>query len=135
MSAYPLRPLMVALYDTLSGDATLMTALTGIYDHVPEDAELPYLVFGDNAAVKDALIGAQAFRCDVALDVYSREGGRKALMEITARIHALLDHQPLSVDGFETLLVSLRMAETERQADGLTTRVRMALRCQLMEAA
>lgn len=135
MSVHPLRPLLVALYDALSGDAALMSMLTGVYDHVPEDAALPYLVFGDNTAAREPVMGAQAFRCEVALDVYCREGGRKGLMEIVARLHALLDHQPLAVDGFETLLVTLRAAQTERQADGITTRARLALRCQLMEAA
>jgi len=43
--------LQTAVYNALSADATLVSAVTGIYDFVPEGTAFPYVKVGDQTMV------------------------------------------------------------------------------------
>lgn len=134
MSVHPLRPLQVALYQAMMGDTALMAKVTGVYDHVPLEAVLPYIVFDDVMATRWDVLDAGAYRCEVRIDVHSRQGGRKELMEIVTAVQALLHHQPLAVDGFDVGLVEVGDVETQRENDGITTLGRVRVRCFMTES-
>lgn len=104
MSGTVLTSYQKALYTTLSGDSALMALVSGIFDHVPEQAGVRYLVFTAAAAEEDDTAAVQFQRVRFVIRSYSAEGGRKKTDEISARLHALLHRQPMTLEsGFETV--------------------------------
>ena len=135
MSIHPLKPMHVALYQALTGNAPLMALVSDVYDHVPQSAAFPYLVIEDSTAERIGMLGALSYRCETHLLLFSRQAGRKEIMEIIGALNVLLHHGSLSVTGFEVAALELLEVDTAHMADGITTRAIVKLRCHLTEAA
>ena len=98
MSVMATEEVQRALFNTLTADAILMDTLTGVYDHIPPNASYPYLVISaideQDVANDDALGSA----LQVTLNIYQKAEGRKAVLAILKRLHALLHHGSMSVN-------------------------------------
>jgi hypothetical protein len=88
-----------ALYALLAGDPTLAQVPCGVYDDVPINASLPYVVFGEFLWQPQPRIGKPAGTVSAALHVWGRTGqdwaqaGYKQLHSIVAQLDVLLDNQ------------------------------------------
>lgn len=118
-------PLQQAVYSSLSADSALNALITGIFDHVPQATNYPYIIFS-NVAVADwstkTNLGTQQ---TLTLSVWSREGGRLQAATIMERVAALLHNAALTLSGES--LVSLRFSGSDSllQDDGVTYRADM----------
>lgn len=119
MSGTVLTVFQKAVYSALSGDSALMALVGGIYDHVPEQAGVRYLVFTAVVAEEDDSSAAQFQRVRFVIRSYSGEGGRKKTDEIAARLDALLHRQPLTLEaGFETVWQRVARTSSQLLSDG-----------------
>ncbi len=121
--------LQQAVFGVLSGDGTLGAMISGVYDRVPEGTVLPYVVFGPVSAQDAAHTTRQAERMTMELRVYSRQAGRRELLDITARVYDLLHHQPPAISD-ESRVVWLRVETVNATLlkDGMTWEGRLLAR-------
>lgn len=103
--------LQKALYETLTGDVTLMDLITDIYDRVPDAADFPYVTVGSLRARDWSSKTHTGMEYTVQINVWSREGGRKESADIMGRIYTLLHDQPLTVEG--QTLISIRFVSSD----------------------
>ncbi|MFQ5954710.1 MAG: DUF3168 domain-containing protein [Kiloniellales bacterium] len=109
-----------AIYDRLTGDATLMGMVKAVHDQVPEDAKFPYVTIGDDTATDFDTKTETGQELTLTLHAWSRAHGRKEVKDILARIYALLHEQALTITGFTHVLARFEFTQTFRDPDGLT---------------
>lgn len=121
MGVFGHAALQQAVYSALTGDTTLMTMISGVYDRVPENAAFPYIALGAIQSRDWSSKTSNGTACVLVLHVWSRGGGRKQSADIMDRVHTLLHQANLSLTGGHNL-VMLRFedADITLQKDGLT---------------
>lgn len=120
--------LQKAVYDALSGDATLATLVGAgkVFDYVPDGTAAPLVVIGDDG---DAEIRSVEFS-DVAEDAHEQvftvhvwtesRRGRFAIKSVLSRLHDLLVDTALLLSGFAVLRQLFVSAQAMQEDDGLT---------------
>lgn len=98
-------PLQKALYGRLTSDATLMAGITGVFDHAPEQQSFPYVTIGTFTSVPQGAHDRFGARSTVTLHIWSTYHGRAEVSAIGGHLMRLLDHQPLDIDGHDTVVV------------------------------
>jgi len=107
--------LQKAIFTALTGDAILMAMIEAVHDHVPENADFPYVTIGEDSVEE---FGAKTFvgaRHTLALHVWSRARGRLEAKDVIARLRAVLDGAALTLVG--QTLVDLRFVGEETMLD------------------
>lgn len=115
MTTPALSPMLLvqsALYARLTGDATLTGLIEGVYDYVPETAEYPFVVIGEAIETPDNRHGGYGRETVVTLHVWSRYQGYAQALRIGARVTALLDHQPLTIEGLAHIATRFEFSQT-----------------------
>lgn len=112
-------PLLAALYLKLAGDATLEgLAPGGIHDTAaPEVSGYPYLIIGD--AVETPRNDLATYGAETLADIHlwDRTQSTNDLWTIANRVRGLLDHQPLTIAGHQTVAVLHEQTLTLRDPD------------------
>ncbi len=123
MTGRSLAPFQQSIYSVLSGNSELMALVTGLYDHVPYDAALPYLVFANVSARSEDGIVTRYERVTLGINCYSQNAGRKECDDVVARVSELLhrNKQPLG-GGDDMVWQRVTRASVVRLADGKTWR-------------
>lgn len=124
-----------AVYAKLTGDATLMSKVTGVFDAVPQNQAFPYIVIGDATEVPwDHMGGKRGHETTMALHIWSRYNGFAEALGILADVNRLLDRAALAVTGFATVQCAYEWSTTLRDPDGITRHVPVRYRL-LVEVA
>lgn len=88
------KPLSVALFGILSGDAALAGMVTGIYEHVPQpddsSAGMPYIVLGDYTFTPFDDDTSTGLDVTITIHIWSRYAGNREIDMISGRIYELL---------------------------------------------
>lgn len=119
-----------AIHATLAADAELVVLLGGarVYDEAPREAMPPYVTFGD-LQTRDWSTstdhGAEHF---IALNVWSNQRGAREALAIAERVRALIDDQPLNLDGHRLVGARFTQLETRRENAGRHTRASLRFR-------
>lgn len=88
-----------AVYQRLLGDSNLMARITGVYDHVSEDADFPYITIGEQTErAFDTKLSIGENRT-LALHCWSQYNGKKESYEILDLMLRALTKTPLSLEG------------------------------------
>lgn len=98
-------PLQKALYGRLTGGTPLAADITGVFDHTPEKQPFPYVTIGAFTSVPQGAHDRFGARSTVTLHIWSTYHGRAEVSGITDHLMRLLDHQPLDIDGHDTVVV------------------------------
>lgn len=133
MNSLTLLQVQQGLYGKLTADAVLMDMLQGLYDQVPERAQLPYAVIGDGAVqplTTDTVCGA---RCQIRIRVYSQKPGRKEVLRILDRIYAQIHLGALTLVESDVVSLHVRSAETRLLADARTIEGVIDIECLVTE--
>src|SRR5690554_4378261 len=88
-----------AILQRLKSYSPLMARATAVYDHVPQTAQFPYVVIGDDTAIDfdtDDTTGAES---TITIHVWSQKRGRKEAKQIQGDIYDALHRYELSVSG------------------------------------
>ena len=112
--------LQKAVYTRLTGDATLMALITGVYDDVPEDSTYPYCVIGEESAINSGTKTVDAVEHSLSLHVWSRYRGLYEIKTIMERIYTLLHDYDLSVTDVSFINLRQEFETTIVDADGIT---------------
>lgn len=116
--------LQSGVYALLAADTALTDLLAdspGVYDHVPHDAQTPYVVVGDTILNDWDTDDSRGLEAEVTLHVWSEYRGRFEAKNIQDAIYnALHRTDALSVAGADVVDVFQTYADTELDPDGLT---------------
>ncbi len=112
--------LQKALFEVLKNDAGLAQSLGGakIYDHVPPKTPFPYVTLGETSSRDWSTASEKGTEHFLNIQIWAKENGRRRVLDIAAKIVALLDAWPIVLDGHH--LVNLTLSEiVARNTDGL----------------
>jgi hypothetical protein len=112
--------LQKAVFEALTANADLMSAISGVYDHVPSDTAFPYVTIGETTVTDWSSKTFDGQVHNLTLHVWSRERGRKEIKEILALTYDTLNGAALSVDGQQLVDLRFDFVQTLLDADGLT---------------
>lgn len=96
-------PIQEAIYDTLTGDATLLSLVTGVFDFVPENQDYPYVVIGEGTSVDWSTYQHFGEENTATIHIFSRYNGMLEMTDIMSQINALLVFQPLTITDYENV--------------------------------
>jgi len=117
-----------AIYDKLTGDASLMALIDGVYADVQQpldagsDAPFPYVTIGsDSLSSWDSktFLGTEAL-CQI--DIWSRANNFLEAKAIGSAIVDALHHQPLTITGGSHVLTVQQSSVYSKDPDGHTKR-------------
>jgi hypothetical protein len=120
MSAFSHYPLQKSVYETLSGDSALMALVSGVFDRPPQGTEFPYITLGEASGNDWSAAGVNGMQYLLALQIWSREGGRKQAALIRERVYTLLHQADLSVEGQTLVLLRFVSSAIALLDDGYT---------------
>lgn len=99
-----------AIRTRLLADSTLTDLITEVVDWVDDERPYPYVQIGEAIETPDNTHSSHGSQTQVTLHVWSKYRGFKEALTIASRLRALLEHQPLTIDGHRhvaTYFVSL----------------------------
>lgn len=112
--------LQKAIHAALTGNASLMVAVSGVFDYVPAGTAYPYLTLGESQVVDESTATEKILRQTVTVQAYGQGKGRKPLDTIMAQVQASLDNAALTVEGFALISLRHQGSEIRLSADGAT---------------
>ncbi|AAK86766.2 hypothetical protein EN41_16455 [Agrobacterium tumefaciens] len=108
--------LLQAIFARLTGDAALMTLITGgVVDRLLPHAVLPCIVLGDLESRDYSTATEKAEEHFLSLQIWSDANGRKGAGEIAARVKNLLDDAALSIAGVSLVNLQLLSSRSRRE--------------------
>jgi len=132
-----LWPIQTAIYTTVTGDATLMGKITGVFDEkAPDGQPFDYLTIGSATSTPQGAHDRFGARTTVTLHAWSTYAGRRQVTSIASDLLRLLDHQTLQLDGHNTIVVRHEQTVTvpDPDPDIRHLAVRFALETELQAA-
>ena len=123
--------LQTAIFAALSMDANVKSVLGDpprIYDEVPRNAAMPYLVIGDGKESDWSTSTDTGTEHALVLHVWSRARGRKESKIVAATVRDVLDDASLALTGHTLIGIKHQSTEFLRQTDGQTYHAIMKFR-------
>ncbi|MET9396281.1 DUF3168 domain-containing protein [Kitasatospora sp. NPDC002965] len=108
----PMGPVQAAVYAALTADEQLLALASGVYDYVPEGTAYPYVVIGEAIETPDNRLGGFGRQTVLTLHIWSQYRGHHQGQAVGARVMAVLDHQPLAIDGLDHVSTHYEMGQT-----------------------
>ncbi|MEV3848091.1 DUF3168 domain-containing protein [Streptomyces microflavus] len=105
-------PIQRALHARLTGDEPLTDLIAGTYDYLPEDVDYPFTVIGEAIETPDNSHDRFGRQTVITLHTWDQYRGYSRVQRIGARLVALLDHQPLSIDGLDHVVTRFEFGQT-----------------------
>ncbi len=112
MSSLALMEVQRALYTKLHGDGVLMGMISGVYDVVPQQVALPYVVIGDGTLRVLPANGTVISEVTLQIELWTEASGRKNVLTIMNRLFALLHLGTLTLSGFQQVTLWCEQADT-----------------------
>lgn len=106
----PNNALQAAIYTRLTGYSALTTALGGskVYDHIPQGADAPYVVIGEDTLSDWDTKSTAGWECTVTIHAWDFEkAGRKSVKAILGHVYDALHQQEanIAVTGFTLIQI------------------------------
>ena len=120
MTIFSHYPLQAAIYQALSSDSALAALVTGVYDRPPQSTAFPYMTIGESSGSDWSTKTTSGMEQQLAIHVWSQNGGRKEAAAIMTRIHTLLHQANLSVSGQTLVLLRFVSSDIVLEDDGYT---------------
>jgi hypothetical protein len=109
-----------AIYAALTGDATLMGMVTGVFDQPGQNQAFPYITLGEDTNVPDDLLVATGSQNTHTIHTWSRAAGMSQIKQIMDRVYFVLHRKQLTVATTQAFECAIEFSETFRDADGQT---------------
>ncbi len=113
--ATPSNALQSAIYTRLTGYAPLTALISGVYDNVPDNAQPPYVVIGDDTCIDWSTQTENGWETTVTIHVWDFEkSGRKSVKAIMSTIYDALHRQEtnIPVSGFNLVIIQSEFEQT-----------------------
>lgn len=112
VSAPPTWPIQKAVYAVLTADPELSGLLVGgVHDFTPETAPYPFLVVGEALDIPENRLDGFGWQTTITLHVWTQAAGNRQALGIGARVTALLDHQPLTLPGYDHIVTRFEFSQ------------------------
>ncbi|MFD1702203.1 DUF3168 domain-containing protein [Methylopila henanensis] len=130
MTASAALSLRAAVFARLSSDAALSGLLGGakIHDEPPRAALPPYVALGPMTARDVSGDLVPAVEHELALELWSREGGLAEALKAADRVVRLLDGAELALDGHRLASLAWRFTAADRATNADFRRAEIAFR-------
>jgi len=109
-----------AVYNALTGNSSLTSSVTGIYDFVPENTSFPYVKVGDQTMVDDGTKDKKGSDFTLIVHTFSRYRGSKEIKEIMSLVYDVLHESSLTISGAMNNM-RFEFSDIIKEPDGLTT--------------
>jgi len=112
-----------AIYTALRADATLQSLVSNpvrVFDHTPQDSELPYIVIGEGTASDFDTKDTDGMDQSLTIHTWSDYRGLSETKQIMGAVVDALDKAALSVTGHTLALLRFVGSNTLLDPDGLT---------------
>ncbi len=119
MSTLASLALQQAIFARLSGDADLMASVSGVFDHVPETAALPYVRLGAVSAIDWSSKSFSGQRHRISVQIFSEAPGETEAKTLADTVHALLDRASLTLAGHQLVRLGFESLQMLREPDGI----------------
>ena len=119
MSDYAVA-LQTSVYNALTGNSSLTSSVTGIYDFVPENTSFPYVKVGDQTIVDDGTKDKKGSDFTLIVHTFSRYRGSKEIKEIMSLVYGILHESSLTISGASNNM-RFEFSDIIKEPDGLTT--------------
>jgi hypothetical protein len=133
------KALQAAVYDTLVGDSTLLSMLSGAWgfdavfsdtpqENADDNAYYPFISFGPGIALPFDTKTSDGGSELVQINVWTRENDYADVKEIAQRVYQLLHNQSLTIAGCDHILTKMQDVDFTIDPDGHTRRGLMFFR-------
>ncbi len=121
--------LQKSIYTRLTTDATLMAAIKGVHDEVPQilkeekipnDKYFPFVVIGDDTLRDWGTDTTVGFELTTNLHIWTNHKGKKQQKIIASHLHRLLHRHTLAVSGHNSVHGQFQNFQIILDSDGLT---------------
>lgn len=113
--------LQVAVQARLTGDATLMGMITGVFDEVPANQDFPYISYGQHVIGPWPTFGKRNSEDYFLMDIWSSASGDEECFRILAEVRRLLDtrpgNAPLTLESYGQAEMTMEWATVMRDPD------------------
>jgi len=120
MATHPDLDVQEKIYDTLTGDSTLMNLIEDVYDGVPDESDYPYVMIGETEYSDWSGHDFDGFEAETTIHVWSQYRGRSEAKSIQDEIYRLLQNIDLGISGFPTIFFKLSFQRVLPEPDGKT---------------
>lgn len=107
-----------AIFSALTSDATLMAMITGVYDHVPQQTDFPYIEIGESSAADAGTKTEDIEELNYEIHSWARNTGHYEIKQIQDQVRTTLHNAALSADTGTVVLIQEEFRETITDADG-----------------
>lgn len=121
--------LQTAIYTALTGDATLMASVTGVFDDVPPDQAFPHIELADVDSVDYGTKTTEGLEHFIEVHVWSNYHGQKEIFDIMRLVDDVLHDQTLSLTGHTLVNIRRESRVTVRDIDPQIRHGIMRYRC------
>lgn len=114
-------------------DSALTTRLGGerVYDEAPQNAQMPYVVFGEAQAKDWSTSGDSGSEHRFAVDIWSEHRGVSEALEISSLVASAIAAAAPSVADHRLISIAPLSLETRREQNGRRARARQIFRAVL----
>lgn len=112
-----LFPFQSALYDRLKNDSSLAAVITDVYDNVPPNATMPYLLIGDDTSNDDSNKTQYGEELTITIHIWSEYEGTKESKQLMDLALQSVTSAPLVLDGFDCYFMRREMLEVLHEED------------------
>lgn len=120
MATTSLLAFQKAIYDRISGDATIIALISGVYDYPDEEQTFPFITIGSLNSVDFSTHTYNGLEYDLDVHVWSRKTGKKECKDIMDNVYRLFHNYVLTVTGFTHVITWFKFEDIERDPDGKT---------------
>ena len=96
------------------------TAITGVFDDVPQGTAYPYIVVGEETAIDVSSKDKDIFEHTLTVHVWSQYRGRRDIKVIMKQVHDILHDSSLTVSGGSMVNMRQEFQTTLLEGDGIT---------------
>ncbi len=107
----PMLAIQGAIRSLLVADAELQSLGVSVYDYLPENVPYPFIVIGEATEVPANAHDRHGWETVPTLHVWDQYRGFKRVLQIGGRLTALLDHQPLTVPGYDHIVTRFEFGQ------------------------
>lgn len=141
MTGSPMAAIQAAVYTVLNGDTgagglrnPTSPLVQGVFDAVPDNQALPYVVIGDQTETPFDTMGKYGAANLLTVHAWSEAAGYKEAQGILSRLNYLLDGVALTITGYSHVGTVYDGAETVREPDGVTRHIIARYRVYVQES-
>ena len=120
MTNFSYYTLQQSVYQLLSGDSTLLSMVSAVYDRPPQGSAYPYVTIGESTISDWSTKTTTGTEQILTLHVWSRNGCRKEAALIMERVYNLLHQASMSVTGQTLVQIRFVSGDILLENDGYT---------------